>query len=556
MKRLSLLIIPFLILRCAAVGSPPGGPKDITAPSLVSVSPPSGTTEIKGGLTLELTFSERLHEETNANELRVSPSLVAPLDIKLNKEVMLVSFPSNLVSNQTYILTLTRELMDERKNRLDKTYQIALSTGKNIASGRISGTIHELKEKSSSLVYLFVQGEIPDDSLLLRAPQYYTETDDSGHYVFDYLAQGIYTTVAHTGGSPPAPVSSLRSVYGLYWKTSVALGKKNEIVENVDMLLGHEVPSFRVLSVAMDDSVSGTITFTNPFDLKALPEAKVDFVSAYTKASVGVTHLFQYPDSSKELRFFIEGLIGGESYFLKVAGLKDSVDQVLELVDRQVRVPKTDGFRLSINDPALNEITSIEPGPSPFNIQFTKPFSVISDSAIICWDKAGDTLNIAWKIEDTVLKIFPDGKWLEESSYELKLFGDKILSADGFSMSDSVLTLAISTGSLTGTGGLMGYVLGPYVEGSIVTAKSLEKKPEVFSVSVNLDGEFIMEQIPEGQWLLSAFQDIDSNGRYSYGKLYKHTASEPFTILTDTIQVRSNWDIDGIVLTYPGKSEK
>ena len=58
MKKFLLLIPPIIIFRCAALGPPPGGPKDEISPTLVNVSPESGTTGIQGGVSIELTFSE------------------------------------------------------------------------------------------------------------------------------------------------------------------------------------------------------------------------------------------------------------------------------------------------------------------------------------------------------------------------------------------------------------------------------------------------------------------------------------------------------------------
>ena len=52
MKKILLLIPPIIIFRCAALGPPPGGPKDETSPTLVNVSPESGTTGIEGGIAL------------------------------------------------------------------------------------------------------------------------------------------------------------------------------------------------------------------------------------------------------------------------------------------------------------------------------------------------------------------------------------------------------------------------------------------------------------------------------------------------------------------------
>ena len=157
MRRSILLVV--LFLRCAVVSPPPGGPEDKTPPFLINVSPPSGTTGTEGGLILTLTFSERLHEQIDVRSIRLSPSTDEDLQIDQKKDILTVTLPKALKKEQTYILTITRDVMDERKNRLDKTYQLAFTTGNKIASGRISGTVYELGE-TSELVYLFRHREV------------------------------------------------------------------------------------------------------------------------------------------------------------------------------------------------------------------------------------------------------------------------------------------------------------------------------------------------------------------------------------------------------------
>ena len=161
-----------------------------------------------------------------------------------------------------------------------------------------------------------------------------------------------------------------------------------------------------------------------------------------------------------------------------------------------------------------------------------------------------------WEIDGSIMNILPHGGWRELSSFTLNIFGNYIESLDGSSIKDSILTYNFETSSKTGFGGVIGQVNGPYFEGSIVIANSLEKQTKSVTVSVNSSGEFKMENIPEGKWMLSAFQDKDGNGRYTHGDIYKNKPSEPFTSLVDTIEVRANWDVDGIELPYPKNYEQ
>ena len=283
---------------------------------------------------------------------------------------------------------------------------------------------------------------------------------------------------------------------------------------------------------------------------------QIKFISNFTETGLEVSKIFQYADTNKELRFFIEGLNPGESYSIVVSGLKDSIDQHLQEIKRKVQIPEIENFQFSIHSTSANEISMIEPGISPFSIQFTKPIIILSDSVLILTNNEGDTLKNDWEIDGSIMNILPHGGWTELSSFTLKIFGNYIESLDGSSIKDSILTYNFETSSKIGFGGVIGKVNGPYFEGSIVIARSLEKEPKSVTVSVNSSGEFKMEDIPEGKWMLSAFQDKDGNGRYTHGNIYENKPSEPFTFLVDTIEVRANWDIDGIELIYPKNYEQ
>ena len=74
-SRFSLLIL----FSCAAVMSPPGGPKDVIPPKLIETIPPDGTTHFKGD-KVELVFDEYLDEDTIERAVNILPSFDKKLE--------------------------------------------------------------------------------------------------------------------------------------------------------------------------------------------------------------------------------------------------------------------------------------------------------------------------------------------------------------------------------------------------------------------------------------------------------------------------------------------
>lgn len=548
----SFQLLLFLLMGCAAVAPPPGGPVDKTSPSLVSVEPLSGTTHISGGLSVLLVFSERLDETSLDNGINLLPVMKTSVDLKIKKEMVTVKLPEDLASNQTYILTLTRDILDEHRNRLDRVYQLAFSTGDKISEGMISGRVYGSPEKSS-LVYLYQISEEIVDSLFLRQPDYVTETDDEGHYSFSYLDPGEYLVIAFTGGRSPFPVVPSRMPYGIHWKPSITIAL-SDTIHNINMRIFKEIPPFKVVNIQMENHAQGLIRFTTPVSLSSQNMPIIQF-SYETEFGEIPDIIYQFKGNSEEIRFQVSNLIPGNKYTILVSDLRDSTDQELEPMSKEIQVPEMDSLRLSIIFPEIGKTVKLTEGFTPINVQFDGVTLSSTDSVVATLEDTGGVelpLILEWE-NPTRLVLTPGLGWDPDVEYRMNLFANRLFSRDSIHMADTVFTYPIKIRLDGGDGGISGKVLGEYVLDSIVEAKPVENSIISYSVVVNSKSEFDFKKLPAGDWILSAFQDSDKNGRYTPGRAIPFVPSEPFLMSQDTIEVRTNWDVEGIELTYPDK---
>jgi len=73
-----------------------------------------------------------------------------------------------------------------------------------------------------------------------------------------------------------------------------------------------------------------------------------------------------------------------------------------------------------------------------------------------------------------------------------------------------------------------------------------------FKVKSNpLDNKFEILNLSEGFWNIYAFEDLDNNGKYNYGDLFPFVPSERFVNFPHVIEVRSNWENSGNVISFP-----
>ena len=126
---------------CCYIQSPSGGPKDVTPPEIIKIMPPNGSVNIKNKV-IEITFSEYLDESSIDKSFRIFPKPINPFTINLKNPKLIIFLNDTLLNNQTYIVSINRNLSDERKVKLEQELQLAFSTGDKIDKGLISGKIH------------------------------------------------------------------------------------------------------------------------------------------------------------------------------------------------------------------------------------------------------------------------------------------------------------------------------------------------------------------------------------------------------------------------------
>ena len=73
--------------------------------------------------------------------------------------------------------------------------------------------------------------------------------------------------------------------------------------------------------------------------------------------------------------------------------------------------------------------------------------------------------------------------------------------------------------------------------------RTIKKNPTLFGTFVSSGRNVNIKRIPEGNYLLMLFEDINQDEKYTPGQLQPYRPSEPFYHYPDTIKIRANWDI-------------
>lgn len=193
---LFLLALPVLLQNCAQVASPPGGKKDTLAPKLVSSVPKNRQLNYQGK-TVELLFDEYITADNLAQKLLITPQDTNPYVVRQIPQGLRLVFNQNFKPNTTYTISFADAIRDVTERNIAENPKLVFSTGPNIDSLRIGGTLLDADTKLPAfnmVVGLFG----PNDTLPVqrKRPSYFARTDTNGVYLIENVKAGLYQPFA------------------------------------------------------------------------------------------------------------------------------------------------------------------------------------------------------------------------------------------------------------------------------------------------------------------------------------------------------------------------
>ena len=528
-----------LFVSCAAIMPPPGGPKDETPPELVKVTPTDGTTYFEGG-KVELLFSEYLDESSFERAITILPLLSQKPEIIFKGDRLIIDFPDSLSLNQTYIISISRDLSDEHKVKLSQGIQVAFSTGPQIDKGLISGLVDY--EKDASLNLWKIQNENDSLDFYKRIPDYVIDASNEGLFEFKFLSPGHYRIAAVDRLVAGTPIIPDRFVYGLSWVSNIELGFQDNI-KNVNMKIPKMLGGIKMINAESFQGLWGRITFSESIG-SLINEIQLRIIDE--DSSNQAANLFYDPDDNTKIYFLMDSTVNG-SVSLQLDETKKWNSTLFESGNIQLTMkPSIDTTDLIIMQPnAKYRMNPEEKNVKPLKIIFSNLVERGKDKYSINLLK--DSVNIPYSIEwdsPIALNLLPHENWEPQTNYELQLLSKDFPPVFGRALKDSLTSINFKTSDYQGFGNLIINTISEEEENIVAKLEKMEKPYYTFRSVVNLDGKTVLDEIPEGNYSLTFFQDSDNNMQYSYGTIDPYEASEWFYNFQDTVKIRSNWDIE------------
>lgn len=550
---LFFLSLAFLILDCAEVSPPPGGEEDKLPPTIIETSPANGAINVPPGNEITFWFSEGIIKPATARPIFISPRQTLPPELHWKSDRLTVKLAENLETNQTYVLTLTSEISDWRRNKMDSTVTIAFSTGESIDSGSVNGFMTSAGERKGGVLVGLYEASSPNSEIIFDSiyPSYLTQSAKDGSFRFRFLPETKFVMVAfedinrnerYNPLEEPFAVSdreislgSLKHMDGLYLELSAPAAKQPEIVSAL-------FTADRLIRIRLNTNIQLDYLKNYPMNIKF--STKSDSSRIHEAQAFLESHL----DTSSVLTVFANSLDTGA--FIIAIQYDSTVDPITydgvtigELKDK--------------NRPVIVEF--LPPDRSQFkkDLKITALFSEPIDKSRLTAGTFslanGDSqvVNVIANWNDAFHLSVETDTLAEGGRYTMSMAEFEIVDLAGNIMGDSIKSFSFSVLSSDSLGSISGTLLMelPKKDKSTKQLSFTDLKSRQ-SFELKVTGNSFTTELPSGKYLMSGFLDENNNSRRDLGSVRPYTFAETFSQSTDTISVRARFETAGIEFKF------
>ena len=512
---------------CANVLPPGGGPKDVTNPVLVRSNPKNGTVNFKGKL-ITLEFDEDVAENALQTQLIITPYMEGNIPrtlINRNKET--IEFDKELPANSTISLNFRDGIKDVKEGNICRNLHIVFSTGPQIDSLAIHGTVKELLTKNPSTQTVVGLYPVTDTlNIYKHKPYYFTKTDSIGRFHLQNLKAGRYELIAYTDKNSNLVYNDKQELlaflptYLTITPDSLPKGPLNLELINTDT----EKPR------RLDDAVRGW-SYKLSYN-ENIQAAKFTLKEPYTlyrrvnKKSVTLFSLKPIPDTLHALVTVTDSMGNNatDTVAFKLADKRDTGSKTKVALKKYVATP------------------AVIPG-RPIVFEFSDSIKKFRQDGItlrLDSQKAEAPLQFTWNPEKTKLEVYT-----RPFSKGLIVYTEK---GTFTSLLDSVNRTADTLQLKPADDGNFGVincsvnpVPGPYL------LQLLNDKYEVVEQVANKP-TYTFRFVAPGGYYLRVVEDANNNGLYDLGSYKTRTMPEKCRVFKDKIAIKANWEIEEIKL--------
>ncbi|MCB0282457.1 MAG: Ig-like domain-containing protein [Calditrichaeota bacterium] len=545
------VIILFLFYSCAVKGMPSGGPPDKTPPTIISTFPTPDSTGVKNLSVIRFEFSESMNEGSIANTIFISPPLKFKAEWQSDDELE-IQLQDSLKADQTYVIVLGANIRDLRSNKLAESYQLAFATGDKIDHGKIYGTVYNLARNQTYTLFAY---KLTSDTIRFNknTPDYVSQSGENGNFVLNYLSNGLYRIFAVEDQNNNLMIDSDFEM--------IAIPHRDVRLDSISKEfkgLNFQPTKIDTLPPKLTNirSISNKLTQLRLSEKIVLPQlSQIQIKDSLTLDTAKVLAVSRNIEADNILEVYTSILDSGKVYLCSIKAFRDSTGNTANDTIQSFttsRPAKKDSF----------QVVTILPADSAWNV-YPSPVIYFETNQPLDKSSLGENFSVSFKSGKAVkgkiefpsafeAYFKPEVLLPLDSVFVLKADLSKIRNVWSDSLADSVVIRYFKISNGDDYGEITGNIFSPdssNLNFEIDAVKFGNK--EKYHQQVKQKTDYKMIYIPDGQYKMHIFQDLDSNNVFSPGSLYPFNYSEPFTVGTDTIKVRKRWETSGVNLYLP-----
>ena len=570
-RYIAFFVTAILMIRCANVVTPSGGPKDNKAPVVLEASPANNSTNFKGK-SIHLTFDEFVTLNNPSNNVLISPPTNKKPTFRTSGKTVIIRFEEPLRPNTTYSINFGDAIKDLHEGNAFSGYTFNFSTGETIDSLSLIGKVISASELTP-MEGMFVGLYSPDndtitlDSMPYRVkPNYITTTNKNGEFKFSGLADKEYLIFALNDNNsnliydlPNEEIAFYSDLVKPYF-IDYHIVRDTTSNDSVTQLKQDKYPNYELFSFVQEDSIQKI------FKKELVEDGLLRFVFRYPAQNVDIQPVEVLPDTFDIFPIYSTRKDTVLWYFTpNKDSLWISINDGVNISDtthyslkprksttrrRRNHEETTTVKRLTVK----NNLKSNKLKPyQSLILSFNDPITTLNehDTTIFITDKDTIINGLHFTKADEYGFKYKLEKELEpEKKYQILIPDSTFFGFRGFT--NDTIKLAFQVDEEASFGNIYLTVEVPANVPQVIIELTDEKgkvfDKQIITKSEDLEFEFL----DPGKYKLKAILDLDANGEWSPGNFAKRLQPEKIVFYNGTLEVRANWDID---LDEPWKIE-
>ena len=513
-------VLVALLLGCAKVGPPTGGPVDKEPPRILSHYPESDALEVARDTQVEIVFSEPMNREQTEAAIFTSPT--GPLQLSWRGPRLRIVMP--LAEERTYVLTVGSGARDLRGNALAKSFTLAFATGSQLDQGLVRGRVYQHHQPvAGAHVWAYDLGTFSGE-MGLDEPSYQTQSGVDGGYEFARLAPGHYRVLAFRDANRNAFPDA--DEWLALPASAVEVGEE-EVLAGDLALVRQQMSAPALKRVQAIHAERLMLLFAAPVDPQDL-ELEI--------AGLEVESLYAAPDAEEKIYVETAAQEPGRRYAVQfaLAGAPVQWDAPVRGSGRPDRKPPSFAAlardRLAPRD-ALDLLFSEAMQPAALEEFWTE-----SDST--------QALAGTWLWPAPNCARFAPGEPLAPGAYRLAGPAARLVDRAGNGLADSLLALSFAVGAETAA------IRGQVQAGEMgrVRVAAINEDERTYAEWADEEGQFALDGLLAGTYSLWAFVDRDGDGAHGSGSLNPFRYSEPYGRYGEPIDLDAGQIVEEVVI--------